>query len=1214
MSRQVISPDSTNTNNNGAHPRPSSSLLPADSPPPPAPSTNQPSSPSSPGSEKRYPSWLPKRPPPPEPASTLPSAREPRTSTDADVDDHDHDDSAYPSPHGVLDALHRLTGHERKPTPRSIRIINIAPPAPAALGPHTPENNLDIDGGDEKTGKRRSQQPYNRASIMSHMSLSAELALPPMPRFRARAHNLALLRNPSLLFRVWHVLLPFFAIVTFALQTFFDFNVVYILLQVSKHPNFTAPGVPGSGRNWALACAAYLACYFVWFFVVLILFEFVYSFWRRWRTKRPAILPLYLSTPAFTYVCMTSYTNFSFFTYIRAAAFSHTVGGSWRDGLAETFYFYSQNAPTVGLLLPRAGICVAVLLAFGGSQIEGVVVGNNGGEGRDPTFFRAADGGLSGYAMGILYANAAWAAWRALVLIASWLGLWILSGQRCAGVCGPRYRWEESALEESAAEEESVLEDERPDRVEYGWAWRQGTRVRVREAWEFCATGPTGKGRAEKRTSRGSGVGEKGKGKGRVRGSVGNLKRGSVGNGNGDGEDGVIVERVLADNDQLYGSPGASSSARQKSKSTSFPILPVPIPAGMPGPSKPAPILLPQTSSSSSGPLKALPYPFAQFPAAVGGSGGSETRVAFPPKASKDEDGSKNGNGNGGAVIVPVRSGVPSAEGLESSGVDADVDHGDEEEEEEPEYDDAEYDDAEGEGEEGEEEGDETYPGRRRRESSEHGTGSMSSLGQPVNTRYPFGFRRPPGARAGAHSEHTTSTHSQVSGVSGVSRRSIATSVSASVSATGSPGSGMRTASVSASASASGSRRSDSGLGGIGGVVIPPPPSSSRAHGHRHGRRRAGTVPSVPSVSSGQLSPRGPPLTARARTNSASASSSASVSASGSVVHDRTFGPGPAPMYEYDAASGTSEAHGGDEEEEGVYEAEGSQEEAEKEDSLGLLGPSPSPKSSLGALRHHAFHHQYRTGGNGNGHGQRQRRGSGSTGAGGGGSSRSASGSASVSAGTRSVSGASSRSASASMRATSPRGMGMGIGGGSSRSASGSVSSRGRASNEYGSAEHTFGRQVEWTETQMQGTSKAASISPSPPPIPPSSSTVLGPSTSTVLARTTPATTATTMATTATQPIPIPVPAGASSPARPANIDDPRSILRPVTASSMGAGGEGLSSSAGHPDISEAPSSYVTAAPSPEEGSEDSAGRSGGSYSYQIPGFFSPGGNWGKPQ
>ena len=143
-------------------------------------------------------------------------------------------------------------------------------------------------------------------------------------------------------------------------------------------------------------------------------------------------MPLYLSAPASNFVCMTSYNNFCFFQHIRAAAIPHgrayavlpSAEGAWRDALAETFYFYSQNLPTVALLLPRAGITLAVLLEFwsptplpDGQSLANI---SSAVSMRDGTFFDMNTGGLSGYAKGVLAASAAWAAWRILVLLVSW--------------------------------------------------------------------------------------------------------------------------------------------------------------------------------------------------------------------------------------------------------------------------------------------------------------------------------------------------------------------------------------------------------------------------------------------------------------------------------------------------------------------------------------------------------------------------------------------------------------------------------------------------------------------------------------------------------------------------------------------------------------------------------------------------------------------------
>lgn len=151
-------------------------------------------------------------------------------------------------------------------------------------------------------------------------------------------------------------------------------------------------------------------------------------------TERPLVLPLYLSSPAFNFVSVSSYTNFCFMYFIRLSAFfsfgssssseseEHSEDhhhGNIRDGLAETFYYYSQNLPTVALLMPRAALSLALLLAYS-SVDPSLPVGDAGiFSRRDGTFFRS-DGTLTGYARGVLIANAAWSAWRILVLLGSW--------------------------------------------------------------------------------------------------------------------------------------------------------------------------------------------------------------------------------------------------------------------------------------------------------------------------------------------------------------------------------------------------------------------------------------------------------------------------------------------------------------------------------------------------------------------------------------------------------------------------------------------------------------------------------------------------------------------------------------------------------------------------------------------------------------------------
>lgn len=147
------------------------------------------------------------------------------------------------------------------------------------------------------------------------------------------------------------------------------------------------------------------------------------------------MLPIYLSSSAFNYAAMTSYNNFSFLQHLRFSAFfpepepepapnsqspsdpEHYEGAHspWKSGIAETCFFYSQNLPTVAILLPRAGLSMALLFAFSGPPVFPTPSVSL----RDQTFFRS-DGSLTDYARGVLFANAAWTGWRLLVLIASW--------------------------------------------------------------------------------------------------------------------------------------------------------------------------------------------------------------------------------------------------------------------------------------------------------------------------------------------------------------------------------------------------------------------------------------------------------------------------------------------------------------------------------------------------------------------------------------------------------------------------------------------------------------------------------------------------------------------------------------------------------------------------------------------------------------------------
>ncbi|KAF8497793.1 hypothetical protein F5888DRAFT_1695073 [Russula emetica] len=71
------------------------------------------------------------------------------------------------------------------------------------------------------------------------------------------------LRDPSWEMRIHFYLFPTLILAHVSLQTFLDFNVIYISIEVAtnlRFPNPDALEVPGSGRNW-VGAVAYFACW-----------------------------------------------------------------------------------------------------------------------------------------------------------------------------------------------------------------------------------------------------------------------------------------------------------------------------------------------------------------------------------------------------------------------------------------------------------------------------------------------------------------------------------------------------------------------------------------------------------------------------------------------------------------------------------------------------------------------------------------------------------------------------------------------------------------------------------------------------------------------------------------------------------------------------------------------------------------------------------------
>ncbi|PBK94339.1 hypothetical protein ARMGADRAFT_965263 [Armillaria gallica] len=697
-----------------------------------------------------YPAWLPQRPPPPAPASTVRSSTMDVTTVQ-EAGPSSHPPSSY------------FGG--RRATPRSVRIVSMQD---SAYGVEEKERRVPTD----HTRVGSTPRVWSRATGTAlSPTVFSTTDLPTrglQPKFRSRGLNIDLLRNPSPFARVYFYLFRVFIFAHLFLQTFFDFNAVFIIIQVAKYPNPEAPGVPGSGKNWTFGAAAYIMCWFLQIAGVFLVYELLYSFVRRWRVKRPSIYPLYLSSPAFNFVSILSFRNFCFLHYLRYSAFRGSFGGI-RDGLAETFWFYAQNLPTVALLLPRAAISVALLLEFWEPQVGEIVLADAGIDNRDGTFFRD-DGALTRYARGVLLANAAWTAWRTLVLLFSWIGLWAVSGHGCAGFCGPRDRWEEEDAEKtiSVYSDDPTLADALP------WSWRECTKTRIQEAYGFCLTitrPPRKKDLAD-------------------------------------------TPEPFEGMDQIMAAVGLSSSVPQSRRG----VLTDDFFRGPKG--EPSPEMVPE-ASTSGGPLRELPYPFTTKAAQVSSD---DEKVPFPPSPS-----------------LPSEEKVTTEK--ETTSGTGDNDDADEEE---------------GDGEEDEDVGHAELGivGSDRR-SSGRGSGSMSSLGHPVSSRYPFQFRKPTrgtSISSGSHGTPHSTTNSNA--------RSIHSRVSQSTGNVESSSSHSPRSHYSTSSDAASPRS-------LQGSVIPLPP--------RHpNRSRSGTVPSSsgPSSQSSPISfPRSGRPRARTRTSSSAAPS-----------------------------------------------------------------------------------------------------------------------------------------------------------------------------------------------------------------------------------------------------------------------------------------------------------------------------------------------------
>ncbi|SPO20422.1 uncharacterized protein UTRI_00819_B [Ustilago trichophora] len=226
---------------------------------------------------------------------------------------------------------------------------------------------------------------------------------PPAPYAKYRD-----LRLSSRVARIHHTILPLLTYAHIPATLFLDYNVIFALVQIALHPDSTQTGWRTA---WWIALGIYGGCVLVWLIGVVVIYEGLWSFRRRWTVPQPLVMPIYLSSPAFVRTAIKDYSLYSLLYRARKS-------GNRRDALIETFWHYSQNWPTVLTLLPR-GVISAILLVF--YKPSGPTLITQGV--RDPVYFNRATQRFSQFAFILITIQASWAAWKLGVLLLANLGL-----------------------------------------------------------------------------------------------------------------------------------------------------------------------------------------------------------------------------------------------------------------------------------------------------------------------------------------------------------------------------------------------------------------------------------------------------------------------------------------------------------------------------------------------------------------------------------------------------------------------------------------------------------------------------------------------------------------------------------------------------------------------------------------------------------------------
>lgn len=155
-----------------------------------------------------YPSWLPKRPPPPDPGSTV------------------HSSNGVHTP-GLTPIEPFNVG--RKPTPRSVRVVSLQD----ATQPGRDQRDITEQSRFSNPLRPRVWSRATTAGVSQTLVSAAVHAQDRAirPKFNSNGLHPELLRNPTLSAKLYFYLFPLFTFYHIPLQTFFDFNAVFMLLQ-----------------------------------------------------------------------------------------------------------------------------------------------------------------------------------------------------------------------------------------------------------------------------------------------------------------------------------------------------------------------------------------------------------------------------------------------------------------------------------------------------------------------------------------------------------------------------------------------------------------------------------------------------------------------------------------------------------------------------------------------------------------------------------------------------------------------------------------------------------------------------------------------------------------------------------------------------------------------------------------------------------------------